>query len=312
MRNKNLSGFLIGMFLLVCTQAIAQSQEQCAAAIGNKTREIIGQIKVKSSDNRFIVDDANFTMVNNQATILFKSGKDEFYYNFSPADIVEMKDGKLDATSPVGVIVIKLKDYIGQSVNDYRKGDTKVSYTNYVYLNYLKKDPKNYTQLQKLLWRLKELTEASENENGLKQVIKNYMTYSDFWTSAKNESYTYSLLDAYYSGNSLKYFYKLERVTLSSTKTDKYMVVVPLANVEALVLNKKNARPASYWLESGKNGFEVFVYNSKDESYVSYNSQTKMPAFTEMLSGSGHAEFTRAFEDAARSAGGKLKVRVAD
>ncbi len=280
--------------------------------LNEKAKEIIGQIKIVNS-NRFVVDDAYFTMKNDEVTIFFKSGKDEYYYYFSPQHIDEVEDGNVNASSPIGIIKIVLEDELGRREADLKKSTATPYYNDIVYFNYLKKDPKNFGHIQKLLLKLKELTTEVPTKNSVQHLLDDHISESDMWTSAKSVSYTYEGLLQYYSGCSLKLFYEMEKVTLSSTVKELFLAVIPMENIDVLLLDKKNARPASYWLLSAKTGFAVYKFDTKEKNYTYYGEQEKVPLFVEDSKGVDHNHFVNIIETAIKNCGGgKLKVRIND
>lgn len=280
--------------------------------LNQKAKEIIGQIKITSS-SRFVVDDANFTMKNDEVTIFFKSGKDEYYYYFSPQDIDEVEDGNAMTGSPVGTIRINLDSDLGRREADIKKSTVRPYYNDIVYFNYLKKDPKNFGQIQKLLLKLKELTTELPSKTSVQHLLDDHLYLEDIWTSAKSVSYTYNLDDVYYSGCSLKLFYTMEKVSLSTTVSDDFLAVIPMDNIDELILDTKAARPASYWLTSGKSGFQIYKYNKKEEQFDYYGEQEKVPLFVEDSKGKDHQHYINIIETAMKNCdGGKLKVRIND
>lgn len=312
MRSNFLSVLLCCLSVVLFTNAHAQSKEQCLSMLNQKAKEIVGQIKIVNS-SRFVVDDAYFTMKNNEVTIFFKSGKDEYYYYFSPQDIDEIEDGNANASSPVGTIKIILEEDLGRREADLKKSSVAPYYNDIVYFNYLKKDPKNFGQIQKLLLKLQELTTEEPTKTSMAHLLDEHITESEIWTSAKSVSYTYEPLSEYYSGCSLKFFYKMEKVTLSTTVDDLFLAVIPMDNIDELMLDKKAARPASYWLKSGKSGFQIYKFDTKEKNYVYYGEQEKVPLFVEDSKGVDHDHFVNIIETAMKNCGGgKLKVRVND
>jgi hypothetical protein len=261
--------------------AKAQTKEQCIRFLQAKAAEIKDQIKIRNN-SRFVVEESSFSMENNRVELLFQTNDGITITNFCPADIDRVESGNITASSPVGVLVI-----------------------------YFESQPKNEEQIKKILLRLKELVEEETDKTPILEAFGDNGTVEPIWQSIKPNSYTYELTDLYYGGGELKLYYSMEEVTLKSTSKSDYAIIIPMTEVDEVILDKRNARPASVWLKSGKDNFRIFKKDAKGEKYVFEKATDYTPLFIKYSSDIDQLALEMDIEDTKKACGGgKIKTRV--
>lgn len=304
--------FLVTLLLVLSHSFVAKAQtkEQCIRFLQAKAEEIKDQIKIRNN-SRFVVEESSFSMENNRVELLFQSNSGMTITNFCPADIDRVESGNITASSPVGVLVIHFKSQLAESQYKERKREDKPTLEKVAYFNYLQKDPKNEEQIKKMLLRLKELVEEETDKAPLLEALGDNATAEPIWQSIKPNSYTYELTDLYYGGGELKLYYSMEEVTLKSTSKSDYAIIIPMTEVDEVILDKRNAKPASVWLKSGKDNFRIFKKDAKGEKYVFEKATDYTPLFVKYSNDIDQLALEMDIEDTKKACGGgKIKTRV--
>lgn len=288
----------------------AQSKEQCIRFLQEKAVEIKDQIKL-INNSRFLVEDASFSMKNNMAEILFQSNDGETITRFCPADIEAVESGNIGKSSPVGTLVIKFESPVSESQYKAKKREDKPVLRKVAYFNFLQKDPKNEEQIKKVFMRLQSLVNEENSKAEIGDALLDYTSFDPFWLSVKPNSYTYEMDDFSYGGGELKLFYSMEEVTLKNTSKADYVVVIPMAEVDEVILDKKNAKPASVWLKTNKDNFRIFRKDPKEEKYVFEKGIDYAPLFVKFTNEIDQLDLEMDIEDTKKaSGGGKIKTRL--
>jgi len=270
--NRRKYVLLIATFLLI-SAIKAQTIESCVAVLKNKASEIAGQIKILNG-NRFIVKDGTFSFQNGMADILWDSDKkNRLNTRFYPGDIDKIEIPKANEASPIGVIVIYFNEAVVKSTNLVTETS---KYQKKAYFNFLQKDPKNAELIKNNLLQLKKFCMERYPSTVVWNSLLFLGTDQSVWTSKKSISYTYKIKKIDYSGCAIRLGYDLEVVSLTGTTNANYIAVIPTENIGKIVLDTKNSRPASYWIE-GDSDIEIYKKGSTDDEYLQHEKQERVP-----------------------------------
>lgn len=302
--------FHLFVALSLAGTAQAQTKEQCLRFLQAKAAEIKDQIKLRNNA-RILVEDASLSMNNNLVEILFENDGNTSITRFCPADIEKVESGNISKSSPVAVLVIHFEAPLAESQYNEKKREGKPVLTKVAYFNYLQKDPKNEEQIKKVLMRLQELVEEENNKAPIMDALGDQATLAPLWLSVKPNSYTYELDDIFYGGGELKFFYSMEEVTLKSTTKSEYVIVIPMAEVDEVIVDRRNAKPASVWVKSGKDNFRIFKKDAKEEKYVFEKETDYSPLFVSFTNDINQLALELDIEDTKKACGGgKIKTRL--
>lgn len=262
----------------LATFVSAQSKTELIKTLHAKAEEAVGIMKIVNG-KRFIVDGAGVEYDGNLLKIIFEVDKERYYYEFNPAAISQVVDGTIDDKSSIGVITITLNDQLARYTEFEKKSQRKELYQKKVYFNYLKKDRDNYFIIKTALDKLAELCRKENEQRPIKGQMDFFTTKEEIWTSEKKESVNYKLTNQYILGCHLYLFYSITRVTLKGDINGNYLTVVPLSDIQELLLMKKNTRPESLFVEANRNGFLTYEITGNNASYTPTNYVEKIPLF---------------------------------
>ncbi len=292
------------------TTVQAQTKDQCIKFLQDKADEIVGQIKILGT-SRYLVEESSLSMKNGLINLQFKSSGGENISEFCPLDIDSIAVGNIDKSSPVGTLRICMIAEMARSQEKIGKELKKPEYSSIAYFNFLQKDPKNAVQIKKVLLRLQEIIEAENLKTPITEALDEYTSEKSFWYSNKPNSTTYELETGIYSGGQLMFYFSMEEVTMASTTNGRYLAVVPMEDIDEVILDKKNARPASLLLKSGRKEFMVYRLDAKLKKYTFYKEAEILPMFVPFTTEIGLLDLELSIEDTKKQCGGgKIKSKV--
>lgn len=302
---------MLGLLLLAGI-ASSQTKTELIKTLHAKAEEAIGIMKIVNG-KRFIVDGAAVEYNGDLMRIAFEVDKEKYYYDFNPAAISQVAEGIIDDKSSIGVIVITLTDQLGKYTEYDKKSLKDERYQKKVYFNFLKKDKDNFYIIKTAFDKLAEICRKENELREFKKQVDFFITKDEIWTSEKKESVNYKLTSQYVLGCHLYLFYSVNRVTLKGDISGNYLTIVPLSNIQELLLMKKNTRPESLFMEADRNGFLTYEIKGSNAYFTPTNYVEKLPLFIKNSNRADTDKFIEVFNRAlSECRGSKLRLKTID
>lgn len=297
----------------VQAQKLTPNQRTVISTLNEKAKEAIGNIRFFKGKSKVTIDDAGITATETgikMMVVLAEAGfpKSTWTSEFNPAEILYINDIDMPKESPVGQLKITLSNHIGHRTSYDKKDGFKQSYDDVVYLNYLKVDKDNFEQIKASFFKLRDVYLDEANE-ALKPLAKMMSKGKDFWISAEGASKTYSLSRVYATGCTLRLIYHLQSIGTSGDKSQTYLTIIPMSEIDDVRLDKSKSRPNCILLESGKKGFETFEYKEKEKIYSPVQAVNEMPVFVDVAYDTQRDEVMEILKtNVKQCGGGKIKL----
>ena len=187
-------------------------------------------------------------------------------FEFRPEDISDIINIDMPNDSPLGLMRIRFERKLAfYSSYEKTEGD-EVVIRDYVSLQYLKIDSKAFADLKKDFMKLSKIYKEKRNER--LYTLSSYMNdLKKFWISGNGSSSTYEFHGAVVAGGSIYYQYYLSAISKTGESRGSYITVVPLKDIEEILLDKSKSKPNTIQLIAGKKGFATYqldgsIYNS--------------------------------------------------
>ncbi len=264
-------------------QKLSPAKRAAISSLNEKAKEAIGNIRLWSSGKKAIIEDASIipSEMGVKITVIVAntgSSKTTFTSEFDPAYISEISNLDLAGESPVGQMSIILQNEISLSTVYFKK-DIDKSYSNEIVFNYLQVEKKNFKEIQSAFYKLKEIYINEDNEP-LRPLAKSMNKTNDFWISSEGTSNTFRLISVFVKGCKMHFEYNIKTISTSGKKEGTYLTIVPLSDIDDVLLDKNKSKPNCIMLQAGKKGFETYSY-SKGE-YVPTTAVGQLPLFIDV------------------------------
>jgi hypothetical protein len=264
-------------------QKLSVNKRTAISALNEKAKEAIGNIRLWKSGKKVIIEEASITpseMGVKITLVVANSGSPNttFTSEFDPSYITEISDLDLAEESPVGQMSIMLHNEISFNTVFYKK-DIDKSYRNEIIFSYLKVEKKNFKEIQSAFYKLKEIYINEDNEP-LRPLANTMNKTNDFWISSEGTSNTCRLVSVFVTGCKIHFEYSIKTISTNGKKEGIYLTIVPLSDIDDVLLDRNKSKPNCIMLQAGKKGFETYKY--EEEKYVPTAAVGQVPLFIDV------------------------------
>ena len=268
------------VILLFATSVRSQNTiEECVQALNKILQEANGQLKI-FTDSRFIVDESSAKWVNNMLEISMRSDNELFVNRFDPAYVKSITINPQKNNSPVGTIRLELINFLSAASKYNKKSLAWERIDDEVYLNYLQVDEKAGKKIESLIEKIKSLQKSRQLSDPLVDLADEKMAMKNVWLSDNQSAYTFDFQFAAAAGCELWIKSDYKRVSKSGDESGTRIIVIPLEEIDRVVLERKVTKPASYLIELDKKKIKWYKYDSDKKLYVStYGYLDRIPLF---------------------------------
>jgi len=306
-----MKNFFFVIVLCISCSCFAQTKEQVLSLLNSKIKETDNNIKIVNKVS-YELKESEITTTGDGLLYNFKfggKGLSAFSYEFDPSDIKSVEDLYMDKESPIGVLRLKFNESVVRYKTGSKRPDETTTFVNYVNIQYLKIDDKNYNELKKAFLKLKDIYEGSAAD-AVRNFVRKCATAVEFWFGGDGASRTYKLRNIYFTGCNLKIFYDYKEISSGKAAGAfvTYLTIVPLKDVDGISLEKTKSKPNCIVMQHGGKGFETFTYKG-DDVFVTDKPVKQIPSFINVTNQEDLIVTEKYIKDAVKQCnGGRVKL----
>jgi hypothetical protein len=292
----------------------AQSSTLALNILTKKLADVNDAILIYKSNARATISDQKISFQNGQVLINYTFNKETYYAQFQAENIMHasnFSEALCVSNSPIGVIRLYFDNHLVKSWNTSKNGENPI-YRDYFDFYFLQKDPEAFKTIYKYISELQPSNSSSNRDTTLGHLYNKHL-HSEFWVKDKNASTTNFLDDVMYNNNLLYLYYREVTESIKSTTKRMYMTVIPLSNMEKIILDMEFSKPAGIYLDSDVKGLEHYWYVANGDYYSFLkNKADQIPMFLKIATPGDKQHLQDYLNRAIRINGGKqtLKAKI--
>lgn len=292
----------------------AQNSANALTILSKKMADVNDAILIYKSNVRTSISDQKITYQNGQVLISYTLNKENYYAQFQAENIMQVSDfseALCAPNSPIGIIRLYFDNHLVKSWNTTKYGENPV-YKEYFDFYFLQKDPDAFKSIDKQITELEPTNNVNYADTTIEHLYGKHIE-NEFWVKDKNASTTYNLDDVVYNNNMLYLYYREVIESVKSTSKRMYMAVIPLSNMEKILLDMEASKPAGVYLDPDVKGLELYWYIAYGDFYSFIkNKADQMPMFLKIATPGDKQHLQDYLNRAIKINGGKqiLKVKI--